>query len=92
MDWALCCCELVPAGALAGSELLRAGLGDGAPSCLWGTLSHDTAAGQRGLYRPHHSSQRQPGNEFAALGIFIGPPPGLLPRWDCIVWRVQKSG
>jgi hypothetical protein len=69
---------------LAGSELLRAGLVDDAPSYLWGTLPHEPAAGQRGRCRPHHSSQRPPGNEYAA--------PGLLPRWDGIVWRVHKNG
>ena len=73
MGWALCGCEPVPTGALAGLELLRAGLGDSVPSCLGG-------------------SQRPHGNGYAALGIFAGPPPGPLPRWDCIVWRVQISG
>ena len=57
-------------------ELLRAGPGDGASSCLGGKLSLSQAA-RRGLCRPPHPFQWQPCNEYARCRT--APSSGPLP-------------
>ena len=86
MEWELCGCEPLPAGDLAGSELLRAGLGDGAPFCSGGTLSHDPASGRRGLCRPQ--SEAEEGGAAWSAGRWMEQRPGRAER----LGRAERPG